>query len=80
MPWPQNAAHCYLHRSLLPLPQPPTQPGAPTPAGELKRVGLKNPENIAKVSVRNDAAFLISVVGTTSIAAVVLGQLPGAQE
>lgn len=45
--------------------------------GELRMVGVKQPEKIAQVSVRNDAAFLFSVVGTTSVAAVVLGQLPG---
>lgn len=45
--------------------------------GELRLVGVKAPEGIAKVSVRNDAAFLMSVVGTSSVAAVVLGQLPG---
>jgi hypothetical protein len=45
--------------------------------GELRMMGIKAPEAIAQVSVRNDAAFLISVVGVTSVAAVVLGQLPG---
>lgn len=81
--------------------------------GELRLVGVKQPEKIAQLSVRNDAggdgrgsiergssssriracwhwvqhmylapptlcaAFLFSVVGTTSVAAVVLGQLPG---
>lgn len=45
--------------------------------GELRLVGVKSPEAIAKVSVRNDAAFLFSVVASTSVAAVVLGQLPG---
>ena len=45
--------------------------------GELRLVGVKTPEGIAKVSVRNDAAFLFSVVASTSIAAVLLGQLPG---
>jgi hypothetical protein len=44
---------------------------------ELRMVGIKAPEAIAKVSVRNDAAFLFSVVASTSVAAVVLGQLPG---
>ncbi len=34
-------------------------------------VGISQPEKIATISVRNDAAFLFSVVGTTSIAAVV---------
>lgn len=45
--------------------------------GELRMMGIKAPEAIAKISVRNDAAFLFSVVATTSVAAVVLGQLPG---
>ncbi|PSC72294.1 hypothetical protein C2E20_4561 [Micractinium conductrix] len=45
--------------------------------GELRMVGVKQPEKIAQISVRNDAAFLITVVGTTSVAAVLLGQLPG---
>jgi hypothetical protein len=40
-------------------------------------VGVKQPESIGKVSVRNDAAFLFAVVATTSVLAVVLGQLPG---
>lgn len=46
-------------------------------AGELRMVGVKAPDSIGKVSVRNDAAFLFSVVATTSVLAVVLGQLPG---
>lgn len=45
--------------------------------GELRLVGIKSPEQIAKVSVRNDAAFLMTTVGVTSVLAVVLGQLPG---
>ncbi len=45
--------------------------------GELRLQGIKYPDAIAKVSVRNDAAFLLSVVGTTSVMALVLGQLPG---
>ena len=45
--------------------------------GDLRMVGVKDPQAIAKVSVRNDAAFLMTVVGTSSVAAVVLGQLPG---
>lgn len=40
-------------------------------AGELRLVGISNPEKIGSISVRNDAAFLFSVVGTTSVAAVV---------
>ena len=49
----------------------------PLHAGELRLVGVKQPESIGKISVRNDAAFLFSVVATTSVLAVVLGQLPG---
>lgn len=45
--------------------------------GELKRVGIKNPDLIGKPSVRNDAAFLITLVGVTSVVAVMAGQLPG---
>jgi hypothetical protein len=45
--------------------------------GELRMVGIKSPEAISKVSVRNDAAFLFSVVATTSISAVFLSMLPG---
>ncbi|KAG2452402.1 hypothetical protein HYH02_002645 [Chlamydomonas schloesseri] len=45
--------------------------------GELRQVGIKSPDTIAVPSVRNDAAFLFSVVATTSVAAVAAGQLPG---
>lgn len=45
--------------------------------GDLRMVGVKSPEAIAQVSVRNDAAFLFSVVMASSVIAVVLGQLPG---
>ena len=46
--------------------------------GELRVAGVKVPQAISEVSVRNDAAFLFSVVATTSISAVVLGAtLPG---
>ena len=45
--------------------------------GELRRVGVKVPDSIGKLSVRNDAAFLITVVGTTSVVAVAGGFLPG---
>lgn len=45
--------------------------------GELRLIGVKNPEALASVSVRNEAAFLFSVVASTSILAVILGQLPG---
>ena len=45
--------------------------------GELRQVGVKQPEVIGVPSVRDDAAFLITVVLSTSVLAVVLGQLPG---
>ncbi|KAG2489980.1 hypothetical protein HYH03_011609 [Edaphochlamys debaryana] len=46
--------------------------------GELRQVGIKSPDKIAVPSVRNDAAFLITVVGSTSLLAVVAGAtLPG---
>ena len=45
--------------------------------GELRLVGVKDPQAIATPSLRNDAAFLFSVVASTSVLAVVLGQLPG---
>ncbi|XP_047067887.1 uncharacterized protein LOC124675863 [Lolium rigidum] len=44
---------------------------------ELTTLGIKNAENLAIPSVRNDAAFLVTVVGTTSFLAVIAGQLPG---
>jgi hypothetical protein len=44
---------------------------------ELTRLGIKNAEELAIPSVRNDAAFLITVVGVTSVVAVAAGQLPG---
>jgi hypothetical protein len=44
---------------------------------ELKRNGIKVPESIGVPSVRNDAAFLFTVVGTTSVVAVAAGFLPG---
>ncbi|XP_002964467.2 uncharacterized protein LOC9654551 isoform X2 [Selaginella moellendorffii] len=44
---------------------------------ELTSLGLKNAENLAIPSVRNDLAFLVTVVGTTSFLAVIAGQLPG---
>ncbi|KXZ55454.1 hypothetical protein GPECTOR_2g1003 [Gonium pectorale] len=37
--------------------------------GELRQVGIKNPDKIAVPSVRNDAAFLFSVVASTSVLA-----------
>jgi hypothetical protein len=45
--------------------------------GELKQVGIKQPEVIGVPSVRNDAVFLMTVVGGSSALALVLGQLPG---
>ncbi|KAL3689155.1 hypothetical protein R1sor_015464 [Riccia sorocarpa] len=44
---------------------------------ELTTLGIKNAENLAVPSNRNDAAFLATVVGTTSVIAVLAGQLPG---
>ncbi|KAL6844499.1 hypothetical protein ACP4OV_026172 [Aristida adscensionis] len=44
---------------------------------ELTTLGIKNAENLAIPSVRNDAAFLFTVVGTTGFLAVLAGQLPG---
>lgn len=45
--------------------------------GELRQVGIKSPENIAKPSIRNDAAFLATVVGVCSVLAVAAMFLPG---
>ena len=46
--------------------------------GDLRMIGVKQPEAIAQISVRNDAAFLFSVVASTSVVATVLGAtLPG---
>ncbi|KAK0607169.1 hypothetical protein LWI29_010669 [Acer saccharum] len=44
---------------------------------ELTTLGMKNAENLAIPSVRNDAAFLFTVVGSTGFLAVLAGQLPG---
>ncbi|KAK1315197.1 hypothetical protein QJS10_CPA06g00571 [Acorus calamus] len=44
---------------------------------ELTTLGMKNAENLAIPSVRNDAAFLFTVVGTTGFLGVIAGQLPG---
>ncbi|KAG6556555.1 hypothetical protein Mapa_001494 [Marchantia paleacea] len=44
---------------------------------ELTTLGIKNAEELAVPSTRNDAAFLATVVGTTSVIAVLAGQLPG---
>lgn len=45
--------------------------------GELRQVGIKDPEAVARPTVRNDAAFLATVVGASTLAAVLVGQLPG---
>nr|AFK38312.1 unknown [Lotus japonicus] len=44
---------------------------------ELTTLGIKNAENLAIPSVRNDAAFLFTVVGTTGFLGILTGQLPG---
>ncbi|PKU76264.1 hypothetical protein MA16_Dca015584 [Dendrobium catenatum] len=44
---------------------------------ELTTLGIKNAENLAIPSVRNDAALLSTVVGTTGLLAVLAGRLPG---
>ncbi|KAL9300243.1 putative peptidase M41 [Arabidopsis thaliana] len=44
---------------------------------ELTTLGIKNAETLAIPSVRNDAAFLFTVVGSTGFIAVLAGQLPG---
>ncbi|CAM8930995.1 unnamed protein product [Rhodiola kirilowii] len=44
---------------------------------ELTSLGIKNAENLAIPSVRNDAAFLFTVVGSTGFLGVISGQLPG---
>ncbi|OIW18200.1 hypothetical protein TanjilG_31320 [Lupinus angustifolius] len=48
-----------------------------TSTRELTTLGIKNAENLAIPSVRNDAAFLFTVVGTTGFLGVLTGQLPG---
>ncbi len=45
--------------------------------GELRQVGVKQPEVIGIPSTRNDLAFLTTTVGVSSVLALVLGQLPG---
>ena len=45
--------------------------------GDLRMMGIKAPEQIAIPGVRNDLAFLVTVVGVSSVAAVLVGQLPG---
>ncbi|KAK6238086.1 hypothetical protein QUC31_003555 [Theobroma cacao] len=44
---------------------------------ELTSLGIKNAETLAIPSVRNDAAFLFTVVGTTGFLGLLAGQLPG---
>ncbi|KAG6399699.1 hypothetical protein SASPL_141180 [Salvia splendens] len=44
---------------------------------ELTTLGLKNAENLAIPSTRNDAAFLFTVVGSTGFLGILAGQLPG---
>ncbi|KAB2617352.1 hypothetical protein D8674_013221 [Pyrus ussuriensis x Pyrus communis] len=44
---------------------------------ELTTLGIKNAETLAVPSVRNDAAFLFTVVGTTGFLGLLAGQLPG---
>ncbi|KAH9294944.1 hypothetical protein KI387_038532, partial [Taxus chinensis] len=44
---------------------------------ELTSLGIKNAENLAIPSARNDATFLFTVVGSTGFIAVLAGQLPG---
>ncbi|EHA8587734.1 putative Laccase-14 [Cocos nucifera] len=44
---------------------------------ELTTLGIRNAENLAIPSVRNDAAFLFTVVGVTGFLGVIAGQLPG---
>ncbi|XP_034689519.1 uncharacterized protein LOC117917379 isoform X1 [Vitis riparia] len=54
-----------------------TNPCIHTSLRELTTLGMKNAENLAIPSVRNDAAFLFTVVGTTGFLGVLAGQLPG---
>lgn len=44
---------------------------------ELTTLGIKNADKLGIPSVRDDAAFLWTVVGTTGFLAVLAGQLPG---
>ncbi|MED6212596.1 hypothetical protein PIB30_084950 [Stylosanthes scabra] len=44
---------------------------------ELTTLGIKNAENLAIPSVKNNAAFLFTVVGTTGFLGLLAGQLPG---
>ena len=54
--------------------RPPPPPRPPPPAPQM---GIKNPEQLAVGSSRNDLAFLVTVTGVFSVLAVLLGQLPG---
>ncbi len=45
--------------------------------GELKKVGVKNTGAIATPTIRNERAFLVTVVGVTSVLATAAGFLPG---
>lgn len=45
--------------------------------GDLRMIGITAPEQIAIPGVRNDLTFLTTVVGVSSVAAVLVGQLPG---
>ena len=45
--------------------------------GELKKLGVKNTGAIATPTIRNERAFLITVVGVTSVLATAAGFLPG---
>jgi hypothetical protein len=45
---------------------------------DLKMVGVKAPDQIATPSTRNDLAFLVTVVGVSSVLAVAASFLPGA--
>ncbi|GAQ85236.1 hypothetical protein KFL_002250160 [Klebsormidium nitens] len=44
---------------------------------ELATMGIKNPEALAIPTSQNDLAFLVTVVGVTSVVAVAAGFLPG---
>ncbi|KAM7261631.1 hypothetical protein ACFE04_020708 [Oxalis oulophora] len=48
-----------------------------TSVRELTSLGIINAENLAIPSVRNDAAFLFTVVGTTGLLGILTSQLPG---
>lgn len=45
--------------------------------GDLKKMGIKEPSAVATPSVRDDKAFLFTLVGVTSVVAVLGGFLPG---